>query len=98
MRYLRNYAEEAVKAHLDKWYPEMDVCQCEICRLDVTAIMLNSIEPNYVVTEQGALYAQMSDFNPQYKADLGTAMGAAIIKVNSRPRHDREAENNKQQD
>ena len=89
MRQLRNYTEEAVKIYIDRWYEEMDVCQCEICKLDVTAIMLNTLPPNYVVTDQGALYAQMSDFDPQYKADLVTAMGGAIAKVTSRPRHKR---------
>ena len=92
MRQLRNYTEEAVKVYLDKWYEQMDVCQCEICRLDVMALMLNNMSPNYVVTDQGALYAQMSDFDPQYKADLVTAMGFAIEKVKFRPRHERAKE------
>ena len=90
MRQLRNYTEEAVKVYIDRWYPEADICQCEICRLDVVAIMLNNMEPNYVVTDQGALYAQMSDFDPQYKADLVTAMGNAMRIVKARPRHERE--------
>ncbi|MCL2045898.1 MAG: late competence development ComFB family protein [Oscillospiraceae bacterium] len=89
MRQLRNYTEEAVKVYVDRVYPDMEVCQCDICKLDVTAIMLNTLEPNYVVTDQGALFAQLSDFDPQYKADLVTAMGAAIIKVTNRPRHDK---------
>ena len=92
MRQLRNYTEEAVRVYIDRVYSEMEVCQCEICRLDVMALMLNALEPNYVVTDQGALYAQMSDFDPQYKADLVTAMGAAITKVTNRPRHERAAQ------
>ena len=90
MRQLRNYTEEAVKLYVDRWYPESDICQCETCRLDVMALMLNNMEPYYVVTDQGALYAQMSDFDPQYKADLVTAMGTAIRTVKNRPRHERE--------
>ena len=89
MRYLRNYTEDAVKLYVDKWYPSSDVCQCENCRLDVTALMLNNLSPHYVVTDQGALYAQLSDFDPQYKADLVTAMGLAVETVKRRPRHAR---------
>jgi len=89
MRQLRNYTEEAVGMYVDRWYAEMDICQCEVCRLDVMAIMLNTMKPNYVVTDQGALYAQMNDFDPQYRADLMTAMGAAIRIVKDRPRHER---------
>ena len=90
MRQLRNYTEEAVKLCIDKWFPDADVCQCESCKLDVMAIMLNSMESQYVVTDQGALYAQMSDFDPQYKADLLTSMGMAVQTVKSRPRHARQ--------
>jgi len=90
MRQLRNYTEEAVKLCIDKWYPDADVCQCDSCKLDVMALMLNSMEPQYVVTDQGALYAQMSDFDPQYKADLLTSMGLAVQTVKNRPRHARQ--------
>ena len=92
MRHLRNYTEDAVQVYVDKWYPTSDICQCENCRLDVTALMLNNLPPHYVVTDQGALYAQMTDFDPQYKADLVTVMGMAIATVSKRPRHARIAE------
>ena len=90
LKQLRNYTEEAVKLFVDRWYKDADICQCDSCRLDVTAIMLNNMEPHYVVTDQGALYAQMSDFDPQYKADLMTTMGLAIQVVKNRPKHSRE--------
>ena len=89
VRQLRNYTEEAVKLCLDKWYHEADICQCDDCRLDVMAIMLNNLPPQYIVTEQGAMYAQLSDFNPQYKADLITNMGLAVNIVKNRSRHER---------
>ena len=90
MRQLRNYTEEAVKLYIDKWYSEAEICQCDDCRLDVMAIMLNKMEPHYVVTDTGALYAQMNDFDPQYKADMMTNMELAILTVNQRPRHARQ--------
>ena len=90
MRQLRNYTEDAVKVCIEKWYPDADICQCDDCRLDVTALMLNSLEPQYVVTDKGELYAQLNDFDPQYKADLLTSFGLGVRTVNSRPRHARE--------
>ena len=87
MKQLRNYTEDAVQVYLNRWYPESDICQCENCRLDVTAIMLNNLQPHYVVSDKGALYAQMSDFNPQYKVDVMTAMELAIKTVSQEPRH-----------
>lgn len=85
---LRNYTEEAVKLYLDRWFKDADVCQCEICRLDVMAIMMNNLKPKYVVTEKGALYAQLDDFDPQYKIDFMTAMTLAVKIVKKSPRHD----------
>jgi len=85
--HLRNYTEEAVKLYVDRWYKETDICQCEICRLDTMAIMLNNLTPKYVVTEKGALYAQLEDFDPQNKIDLMTVMTQAVKLVRDRPRH-----------
>ena len=84
---LRNYTEEAVKLYVDKWYKEADICQCEICRMDVMAIMLNNLAPKYIVTDKGALYAQLKDFDPQNKIDYMTAMTLAIKSVKKSPRH-----------
>ena len=89
MRQLRNYTEDAVRLYVDRWFGESDVCQCDSCKLDVMAIMLNDLPAHYVVTDQGALYAQMSDFDPQFKADMMTSMGLAVQLVKSRPKHSR---------
>ena len=84
---LRNYTEEAVKAFIERWFKDADVCQCESCMLDTMAIMLNNLEPRYVVTDKGALFAQMDDFDPQHKIDFMTVMTQAVQQVNKKPRH-----------
>ena len=83
---LRNYTEEAVKLFLDRWYSETNVCQCPNCRLDVMALMLNSLKSKYVVTDTGALFAQLDDFDLQHKTDFMTAMTQAVKIVNSNPK------------
>ena len=88
MMQLRNFTQESVEHYLDRWYKEAEVCQCENCRLDIMAIMLNNLPPKYVVTDQGALWAQMVDFDPQNRTDYMTAMTQAIQIVASKPRHD----------
>ena len=86
-KHLRNYTEEAVKLYMDKWFEKSDlVCHCEICRMDVMAIMLNNLKPKYVVTDKGALFAQLDDFDPQYKIDFITIMSQAVKIVNNGPR------------
>jgi len=83
---LRNYTEEVVKSYLEKWFKNTDICQCENCLLDVTAIMLNELPPKYVVTEQGALFAQLSDFDLQHRTDLMAAMTQAVKRVKTNPK------------
>ena len=88
MKQLRNYTEEAVHLYMDRWFKEADVCQCDICRLDVMAIMLNNLPPKYVVTDTGALYAQLTDFDPQNKLDYMVSMTQAVQIVKGSPRHE----------
>ena len=87
MKQLRNFTEEAVKLYMDRWFEKADCCHCENCRLDVTAIMLNNLKPKYVVTDKGALYAQLDDFDPQYKIDFMTILSQAAKIVKNGPRH-----------
>ena len=84
---LRNHTEDAVRLYMDRWYKESGICQCEACRLDTMAIMLNTLAPKYVVTDKGALYAQLEDFDPQHKIDLMTVMTQAVTVVKNGPRH-----------
>jgi len=89
MRQLRNFTEESIRAFVDKELPLHDVCQCDYCKLDVLAIMLNEFKSHYVVTDVGALFAQMEEqFEPQYRIDLLSSMAHAAQIVNDRPRHD----------
>ena len=88
VRQLRNFTEEAVKLYIDRWYKDADICQCDDCRLDVEAIMLNNLPPKYVVTDTGALYAQLTDFDPQNKLDYMVALTQAVKIVSKAPRHE----------
>jgi len=87
MKHLRNYTEEAVKLYMDRWFEQAECCHCDVCRMDVMAIMLNNLKPKYIVTDTGALYAQLDDFDPQYKIDFMTVMSQAAKLVSNRPRH-----------
>ena len=88
MRQLRNFAEETIRNFVEKEFPGYDICQCDSCRLDVMALMLNEFKAHYVVTEQGALFAQLEgEFEPQYRIDLLSSMANAVGVVKARPRH-----------
>jgi competence protein ComFB len=92
MKELRNYTEEAVKIFMERWFKEANCCQCDDCKLDVMAMMLNQLPPKYVATEKGALFAQMDEFDPQNRVDFITLMMQAADKVKYYPRHTKPAD------
>ena len=87
MRQLRNHTEEAVRLYVERNFPRDDYCGCEGCKLDIMAIMLNNMPQRFVVTDQGEMYAKMSDFDPQYRTDLMVNMEMAVKAVAKLPKH-----------
>jgi competence protein ComFB len=87
MRQLHNFTLETVTAYLNRWLKDEDICQCEDCRLDIMAIMLNRLEPRYVVSDVGAMYAQVANYDPQSRSDYMAIMTQAINIVKDNPRH-----------
>lgn len=56
---LINIMEELVRRAVDSSIQNMDMCSCEICRLNACALALNALEPRYVTTAKGALLAEI---------------------------------------
>ncbi len=84
---LRNHMEDVVSQKLDKLLPNVDMCKCEKCRMDVLAYALNLLPPKYVVTEAGDLYSRVSEFNAQSEIDVEVALTEAIKVVSNNPKH-----------
>jgi len=84
---LTNYAEEFVREYVDEHISEYDVCQCEDCKLDIMALMLNKLPTCYVVTEKGAMLTHRNQVAAQYSANVALAWTDAIEIVKKRPRH-----------
>ncbi len=57
--------------------------------MDIKAIALNNLEPQYVVTDKGGLYAQVNEMNLQYEANIMKAILDGISLVSSHPMHDK---------
>ncbi|MCL2253565.1 MAG: late competence development ComFB family protein [Lachnospiraceae bacterium] len=86
-RKLRNYNEEWVKSYLERNISSFDICECSDCRLDIMAIALNKLPPQYVVTDKGAIFASVSEMSHQRMVDLAAAVTEAVLVVSSKPRH-----------
>lgn len=87
---LHNLTEDEVLNALIKVLVGIDnICECEICKMDIAAISLNNLKPNYVVTDQGYVYAKANNLNQQFNTDIIAAVTKAIDIVKNNPRHDR---------
>ena len=87
MKRLKNFNEDWVKIYLDRHISSFGVCTCESCRLDIMAIALNKLPPQYVVTEREEAYASMSEMSQQRMIDIVTVITEAVMIVQSRPSH-----------
>lgn len=92
---VHNIQEEEVFNCVDKTYEMLkDIrttwfsCDCEQCRADVCAYVLNKVPPKYIVSGRGVNYNNSSE-NTQDKADLEALVMEAIRIVSSvkRPFH-----------
>lgn len=80
------YAVDHVMPNLLKAFPQ--ICKCEKCLLDIKAIALNNLTPQYVVTDKGELYAQINEMSLQYEANIMKAVLDGISQVSENPQHD----------
>ncbi len=86
---LHNYMENAVKRCLNKMIVKYDnICKCDKCKLDMSALALNNLPPKYIVTEKGELFTKVTEMDPQYDVDVTRELTKAIQIVSGSPRHD----------
>jgi competence protein ComFB len=89
MKQLHNIMETLAKDYVDLHLGKYDdICGCEDCRLDIMALMLNKLKPHYVVTDTGAVYAKVKNFDFQPNVDMAISLAESMEIVKGRPRHD----------
>jgi len=66
-----------------------DMCHCERCRLDIAALVLNSLPPSYVVTYEGEVKKRTNALAIQRKADIVREIAKAAQVVKDHAHHDR---------
>ena len=86
---LHNLMEDEVSYVIDQLLKDRkDICTCDKCKLDISAIALNNLKPRYVVTEKGVLYAKVTTLNNQFDVDLVKEITKAIKIVGDKPHHE----------
>lgn len=87
MPHLKNYMEEIVFNQIDLILTDINVCKCQKCKLDIAALALNSLPPQYIVTSKGELYSRLKLLEQQFEVDVITAVTRAAVLVKRDPRH-----------
>ncbi|MDR1537717.1 MAG: late competence development ComFB family protein [Clostridiales bacterium] len=87
---IKNYMEDCVSDILEAVMKNTNSCNCDKCKLDITAIALNSLPAKYAVTKKGQLYAKLSTLQQQFDVDIISAVAKAAVIVAENPRHDEE--------
>lgn len=85
---LQNVMEDFVTQKLEEVLDDLDCCKCKLCQEDIATYALNRLEPKYVTTDKGRVFARADTLSNQFEVDLLAAIyeGAAVVKAH--PHHD----------
>ena len=86
---LVNEAEEVVIEELEKQFAAekfKNICKCEDCTMDMAALSLNKLEPEYRSSFTGVIYAQRLHTGT-YKEKVEKIVTDAIEKISKNPSH-----------
>ena len=90
---MKNYMEEVVENTYDEIIEELvndiGVCKCKQCRLDVIALALNKLPPNYVVSTKGEMFSKINALKQQFCVDAIAALTNAAKIIAANPRHEK---------
>lgn len=93
---IHNLMEELVENKVNKLYDDLKksntiwlTCDCQNCRLDAMAFVLNRIPPKYIISSRGITHTVADGNLTQTKADIDTlAMeGIRLVSSSKRPTH-----------
>ncbi|WP_352168769.1 late competence development ComFB family protein [Proteiniborus sp. MB09-C3] len=86
---LHNYMEDVVYRTIEKILEkDNNTCKCMKCKLDIAALALNNLPPQYTVTEKGILFTKVKEMEKQYEVDVIREIIKAIAVVSSKPHHE----------
>jgi len=87
--YLYNVMEDEVVEQV-RWMMARDgeVCTCDICVYNVSAIALNNTKPHYITTQKGELFARVDKLNVMDRTQITIEVLRAIEIVRNKKMHD----------
>lgn len=85
---LHNYTEKVVKEVVDEILSKREgICKCDKCRLDIMAIALNNLPPQYYVSDKGEVFSKLLATYVETRTKVVTEVTKAVMQVESQPHH-----------
>jgi competence protein ComFB len=85
---LQNYTEKVVREVLNEIVDRRtDLCKCERCRLDIMAMALNNLTPQYYVSEKGEVFSKLLATYMETRTKVITEVIKAVMHVEKTPHH-----------
>lgn len=84
---LKNHMEQLVFCILGRVLEQEKCCKCEKCMLDIAALALNDLPPQYVVSEEKEVFLKAKQLEQQFEVDATAAIIKAAQIVGQNPRH-----------
>lgn len=87
MKY-KNMMEEITEWLLDEHIESLNLaCHCEQCQVDLMAIVLNNLPPQYIVQDNKEAYIKAKYLENQYRVNVLSELASAAVIVSKNPRH-----------
>lgn len=84
-----NFMEIGVKNHIMEVLDEYpNLCKCQQCIDDITAIALNNLPPKYITRDTGEIHSNLYQMENQFSVDIIKEITKAIKIVSSNIRHE----------
>ncbi len=83
----RNVMETLVEAKVERLWKNHTGCTCAQCREDVIALALNNLQPQYVVSDAGALFVKVEQLGNSNEVEITRQVASAMKVIGESPHH-----------
>ncbi|WP_349946673.1 late competence development ComFB family protein [Lacrimispora sp. BS-2] len=82
-----NVMEHIIKNTAPEYMDKFDVCSCERCTADVTALTLSHLPPKYIVAEQATASPLLNFYSTRFSQQVVVELTKACSTVKENPHH-----------
>lgn len=82
-----NVLEQIVREKVMEYLEKFQVCTCNRCIADTTALALTNLPSKYIVTDSGDVFPLLNYYSNKYATNVMTELTKACLTVNAFPHH-----------